>query len=71
MGDAALRVLIVDDMALLRRSFRMILGAEDDIEVVGEAGAGLEAVEAARRLRPDVVLMEGGARMQRSPRPSM
>src|SRR3712207_6968563 len=42
----------------LFRSFRMILDAEDDIEVVGEASDGLEAVAAAKRLKPDVVLMD-------------
>jgi DNA-binding NarL/FixJ family response regulator len=52
------RVLIVDDQALVRAGFRMILEAEEDIDVVGEAGDGAEAVEAARRLTPDVVLMD-------------
>jgi DNA-binding NarL/FixJ family response regulator len=52
------RVLLVDDQALVRAGFRMILDAEADIEIVGEAGDGLEAVEAVRRERPDVVLMD-------------
>jgi DNA-binding NarL/FixJ family response regulator len=52
------RVLIADDQALVRAGFRMILDAEDDIDVVGEASDGREAVDAARRLRPDVVLMD-------------
>ena len=54
----AIRVLIADDQAMMRAGFRMILEAQPDIEVVGEAGDGLEAVEAAARLRPDVVLMD-------------
>ena len=53
-----IRVLIADDQPLLRTGFRMILDAEPDIEVVGEAGDGREAVEAARSLRPDLVLMD-------------
>jgi DNA-binding NarL/FixJ family response regulator/class 3 adenylate cyclase len=52
------RILIVDDQALVRAGFRMILEAEDDIEVVGEAADGGEAVEAATSLSPDVVLMD-------------
>jgi len=53
-----IRVLIVDDQPLLRTGFRMILDAEPDIDVVGEAGDGREAIEAAGRLRPDLVLMD-------------
>ncbi len=53
-----LRVMVVDDQALVRRGFALVLGNEDDIEVVAEAGTGLEAIEAARKLRPDVILMD-------------
>jgi DNA-binding NarL/FixJ family response regulator/class 3 adenylate cyclase len=52
------RLLIADDQALVRAGFRMILEAEADIEVVGEAADGREAVAEAQRLRPDVVLMD-------------
>ena len=51
-------VLLADDQPLLRRGFRMILEAEGDLTVVGEAGDGEEAVEPARRHAPDVVLMD-------------
>jgi DNA-binding NarL/FixJ family response regulator len=51
-------VLLADDQPLLRRGFRMILEAEDGVTVAGEAGDGAEAVELARRVRPDVVLMD-------------
>ena len=71
-GDA-IRVLIVDDHALFRRGLEMVLEQEDDVEVVGEAGDGAEAIEKAQELMPDVVLMDvrmpGGAASRR-PRPS-
>jgi DNA-binding NarL/FixJ family response regulator len=53
-----IRVLIADDQALLRGGFRMILESQKDIEVVGEAADGREALERARALEPDVVLMD-------------
>jgi DNA-binding NarL/FixJ family response regulator/class 3 adenylate cyclase len=53
-----LSILIVDDQALVRAGFRMILDAEDDVEVVGEASSGTEAIDEVRRLRPDIVLMD-------------
>jgi DNA-binding NarL/FixJ family response regulator/class 3 adenylate cyclase len=56
-GDR-IRVLIADDQALVRAGFRMILDAEDDVEVVGEATTGGEAIDEVRRLRPDLVLMD-------------
>lgn len=54
----AIRVLLVDDQPLLRTGFRMILEAEQDLAVVGEAGDGLQALEQVRALQPDVVLMD-------------
>ncbi|MGH7919824.1 MAG: response regulator [Candidatus Dormibacteraceae bacterium] len=53
-----LRLVIVDDQALVRAGFRLILEAEPDIQVVGEPADGEEAVAAVRRLRPDLVLMD-------------
>ena len=53
-----IRVLLADDERLVRTGLRMILQAEPGIEIVGEAGNGIEAVDKARRLRPDVILMD-------------
>ncbi|MEU8402585.1 response regulator transcription factor [Nonomuraea sp. NPDC048892] len=53
-----IRVLIADDQALLRGSFRLLIDSEDDLTVVGEAGDGREAVALARTEAPDVVLMD-------------
>ncbi|WP_182113282.1 MULTISPECIES: response regulator transcription factor [unclassified Actinotalea] len=52
------RILLVDDQALLRMGFRLVLEAEDDLEVIGEAGDGRAAVDQVTALRPDVVLMD-------------
>ena len=53
-----IRILLVDDQALVRAGFRMILDAEPEMEVVGEAGDGREAIDQVRALRPDIVLMD-------------
>ncbi|MDJ1113687.1 response regulator [Microbacterium dauci] len=58
MTDNSIRVLLVDDQELIRVGFRLVLDAEPDIEVVGEAGDGAAALSATATLRPDVVLMD-------------
>lgn len=58
MSRETIRVVIVDDHAVMRAGLEQLLGAEPDVEVVGVAGSGAEAIELARGLRPDVVLMD-------------
>ena len=53
-----IRILLADDHAVVRQGFKMILGAQADMEIVGEAGNGREAVELAEELRPDIVVMD-------------
>ena len=53
-----IRILLADDQPLVRTGFRMILDAEPDMEVIAEAGDGADAVRQARKLRPDVVVMD-------------
>ncbi|MDQ0378307.1 response regulator [Amycolatopsis thermophila] len=53
-----IRVVVVDDQELMRVGFRMVLGAQEDIDLAGEAGNGADAVALAAELRPDVVLMD-------------
>ena len=53
-----IRVLVADDQSMVRAGFRMLLGGEEDIEVVAEASNGLEAVDKAARFDPTVVLMD-------------
>ena len=58
LGDEAVRVLVVDDQELFRRGLTMLLSVEDGIEVVGEAGDGVEGTELASSTAPDVVLLD-------------
>ncbi|MFD2797319.1 response regulator [Promicromonospora vindobonensis] len=58
MSDTPVRVLVADDEPLVRSGLRLILDAEPDLQVVGEAGDGAQAVELTRSLRPDVVCMD-------------
>ena len=58
MTESATRVLIVDDDPLVRSALALMLGGQADLDVVGEAGDGREGVDKARRLAPDVVLMD-------------
>ena len=51
-------MVVVDDQELMRAGFRMVLGAQEDIDLIGEAGNGADAVRLAEELRPDVVLMD-------------
>ncbi len=53
-----IRILIADDQELVRTGFRVVLDAEPDLEVIGEAADGLTAIEAAKTLQPDIVLMD-------------
>jgi DNA-binding NarL/FixJ family response regulator len=54
----SIRVLVADDQSMVRAGFRMLLGGEEDIEVVAEASNGLDAIEKADRFTPDVILMD-------------
>ena len=58
MTARKIRVLLADDHAVVRQGFRLILAAQPDMEIVGEAGNGREAVELAERLHPDIVVMD-------------
>ena len=54
----SIRVLVADDQSMVRAGFRMLLGGEEDIEVVAEASNGLEAVSKAARFEPTLILMD-------------
>ncbi len=55
---AAIKVLLVDDHTIVRQGLKLILSAQPDLQVVGEAANGIEAVELAQKLKPDIVLMD-------------
>src|SRR5438552_18856310 len=57
-GNQLIRVLLADDHALVREGTRRLLEAESDVEVVAEAASGKEAIEAAKRLHPDIAIMD-------------
>ena len=57
-GSEKLRVLVCDDHALFRRGLKMVLDEEPDLELVGEASDGIEVVDRAQELMPDVILMD-------------
>lgn len=58
VNSRTIRVILVDDHALVRESLADVLSRQDDLEVVGQAGDGVEGLELARKLHPDVVLMD-------------
>ena len=58
MSETGVRVLVVDDDKLMRAGLRAVFSSDDQIEVVGEAGDGRAAIDSARRLSPDVILMD-------------
>ncbi|MGW5697027.1 response regulator, partial [Streptomyces asiaticus] len=58
MPDMTIQVLIADDQEMVRAAFRMILDSQPDMRVVAQAANGVEAVKQARRLRPDVCLLD-------------
>src|SRR5437667_12399941 len=57
-STSSIRVVLVDDHDILRQGLKLLLGLQPEIQIVGEARTGLEAVELARRLQPDVVVMD-------------
>ncbi len=57
-GNVMIRLLLVDDHSILRAGLRMLFAAEPDMQIVGEAGSGLEAIAAVDKLHPDVVIMD-------------